>query len=183
MATIRNADGTIGNIISANKFMMDDNILSKYRVLNSYSNKSKKVSISAGGTSGSNGQGAELNDIISANSPTIIGFLSKMEKFYFSPPSDNLWTIHIDTDDSNLTNGTSLGVLYRNITKMNSNWSSKISNSKWGIDTSKTKAASGNTAQKFVEEFIGAQGLFLAQNISFSPIQTTVNSNVFPMGQ
>jgi hypothetical protein len=183
MATIRNADGTIGNVISANKFMMDDTLQSKYRLLQSYSNSKKKVTISAGGTSGTNGEGTELNDIISANSPTIIGFLSKMEKFYFSPPSDNLWTIHIDTDDSDFSDGTSLAVLYKNITEMNGLWKKSVSNSKWNIDTLKTKASSGNTAQQFIKEFIGAQGVFLAQNISFSPIQTTVNSNVFPMGQ
>lgn len=180
---IRNADGTVGNVISANKFMMDNNLQSKYRLLNSYTNSKNKVAISAGGTSGTNGQGTELNDILSANSPTLVGFLSKMEKFYFSPPSDNLWTINIDTDDSNFTNGTSLGILYKNITAMNTIWKNKISNSKWLIDTSKTKASSGNTAENFINEFIGAQGVFLAQNISFSPMQTTVNSNVFPVGQ
>lgn len=179
---IRNADGTVGNVISANKFMMDNNLQSKYRLLNSYTNSKNKVAISAGGTSGTKGQGTELNDILSANSPTLVGFLSKMEKFYFSPPSDNLWTINIDIDDSNFTNGTSLGILYKNITAMNSTWKNKISNSKWSIDTSKA-ASSGNTAENFINEFIGVQGVFLAQNISFTPMQTTVNSNVFPMGQ
>ena len=183
MATIRNADGTVGNIISANKFMMDDNIQSKYRLLQSYANKKKKVSISAGGTSGTKGEGAELDDILSANSPTIIGFLSKMEKFYFSPPSDNLWTVNIDTDDSNLTDGTSLEVLYNRITTMNTKWKTKVASSMWGVHTDKAAITSRNTPEKFIQEFVGAQGVFLAQNISFSPIQATVNSNVFPMGQ
>lgn len=112
---IRNEDGTIGNVISANKFMMDDNIQSKYRLLQSYANNKKKVSISSGGTSGTKGNGVELEDVLSANAPTIVGFLSKMEKFYFSPPSDNLWTVNIDTDDSDITDGTSLNVLYNRI--------------------------------------------------------------------
>lgn len=35
----------------------------------------------------------------------------------------------------------------------------------------------------FVEEFDDYHGVFLAQNVSFSPIQATINYNVFPMGQ
>lgn len=180
---IRNADGTVGNVISANKFMMDNNLQSKYRLLESYSNSRKKVTISAGGTSGTTGNGAELNDILSSNSPTIVGFLSKMEKFYFSPPSDNLWTVHIDTDDSLLENGTSLGVLYNRITAINDNWDSKIAHTMWSIDTKLPASTSGNSPKEYVEQFIGAQGVFLAQNISFSPLQATVNGNIFPNAQ
>lgn len=183
MATIRNTDGTVGNIISANKFMMDDNIQSKYRLLQSYANKKKKVAISAGGTSGTKGDGAELNDILSSNTPTIVGFLSKMEKFYFSPPSDNLWTITIDVDDVKIENGTSLGVLYERISSVNDNWDKNIADTKWGVNTEKAKNKSGNTPEKFIQEFIGAQGIFLAQNVTFSPIQATINYTVFPLGQ
>lgn len=153
---IRNADGTVGNTISANKFMMDDNIQSKYRLLQSYANKRKKVAISAGGTTGTKGEATELDDILSANSPTIIGFLSKMEKFYFSPPSDNLWTVNIDIDDTNLTDGTSLETLYDRITTMNRQWKNKVASSMWNISTEKAAVTSGNTPKKFVSEFVGA---------------------------
>lgn len=43
------------------------------------------------------------------STPNIVGFLSKMEKFFFSPPSDNLWSVHIEVDD---TNNKSLSKLY-----------------------------------------------------------------------
>lgn len=33
MAIIKNADGTIGNTSSANKYMMDNNLAAKYRLL------------------------------------------------------------------------------------------------------------------------------------------------------
>lgn len=33
MAIIKNADGTIGNSINANQFMLDNNLQAKYRLL------------------------------------------------------------------------------------------------------------------------------------------------------
>lgn len=52
-----------------------------------------------------------------------MGFMSKMEKFYYAPPSDNLWTISIDTDDSDVTDNTSLETLYKRIISANKMWS------------------------------------------------------------
>lgn len=184
MATITNADGTVGNVTYNNQFLMYDTgtLQSRYNLLQNYSTTRKTV-VSAGGTSGSNGNGSELDGSeldgsISSKSPNIMGFLSKMEKFFFSPPSDNLWSIHISVDDNS---NSSIETLYNNITKVNETWNNHISNTMWKINTSNTK--SNQKASNFIKEFDGSHGIFLAQNISFSPIQATINSNVFPMGQ
>lgn len=179
MATIRNADGTVGNVISANKFMMDNNLQAKYRLLQSYSDNKKKVRVSAGGT----GAKGIVDEVISPSSPSIVGFISKLEKFYFSPPSDNLWTINIDVEDSGLTDGTSITVLFDRIKEVNDSWRTKVANPMWKINTDSAALTSGNTSKKFIQEFIGAQGVFLAQNVQFSTIQATVNKTIFPIGQ
>ena len=116
---IRNADGTIGNVVSANKYMRDANLISKYNLLSSYSSNKKLTTISASGTDNS----GEAIDSKSFFEPSIMGFMSKMEKFYYAPPSDNLWTISIDTDDSNATDNTSLETLYKRIISANTMWS------------------------------------------------------------
>ena len=47
---IRNADGSIGNVVSANKYMRDANLISKYNLLSSYSSNKKITTVSASGT-------------------------------------------------------------------------------------------------------------------------------------
>ena len=116
---IRNADGTIGNVISANKYTRDANLISKYNLLSSYSTNKKLTTVSASGTDNS----GEAIDSKSFFEPSIMGFMSKMEKFYYAPPSDNLWTISIDTDDSTVTDNTSLETLYKRIISANTMWS------------------------------------------------------------
>lgn len=150
MTMIRNADGTVGNVISANKFLGDTNLISKYNLLSSYSSKTKLTTISASGTDDSG------NAIDSATyaEPTIMGFMSKMEKFYYAPPSDNLWTITIDADDTDYIDGSSLETLYNRIIAANEMWAKQV-NTKWKIDLQKAATKSKNTAKEYIKQFVG----------------------------
>lgn len=175
---IRNADGTVGNVISANKFLGDTNLISKYNLLSSYSSKTKLTTISASGTDDSG------NAIDSATyaEPTIMGFMSKMEKFYYAPPSDNLWTITIDADDTDYIDGSSLETLYNRIIAANEMWAKQV-NTKWKIDLQKAATKSKNTAKEYIKQFVGQSGIFLAQDVNFSTNQANVNTNVFSQAQ
>ena len=175
---IRNADGTIGNVISANKYMRDANLISKYNLLSSYSSNKKLTTISASGTDNS----GEAIDSKSFFEPSIMGFMSKMEKFYYAPPSDNLWTISIDADDSNVTDNTSLETLYKRIIAANKMWNNQV-NTKWKIDLSAAERKSKNKASEYIKNFVGQSGVFLAQDVNFATNQATVNSNIFSQSQ
>lgn len=175
---IRNVDGTIGNVISANKYIRDANLISKYNLLSSYSSNKKLTTISASGTDNS----GEAIDSKSFFEPSIMGFMSKMEKFYYAPPSDNLWTISIDTDDSDVTDNTSLEALYKRIISANKMWSTQV-NTKWKIDLSAAERKSKNKASEYIKQFVSQSGIFLAQDVNFATNQVTVNSNIFSQSQ
>ena len=115
--------------------------------------------------------------------PSIRGFLNKMQNFFFRPPSDNLWTINIDSESSpENTNPNqpyrSLASLYDAIIATNNNWSSMV-NTGWKIKLNETYTKCKN----YIEHFENEHGIFLAQDVSFSPIQTLVNTNFFTGGQ
>lgn len=170
MSIIRNTDGTIGNVISANKFMKDDNLQSKYRLLQSYSSQSvKKERINAGGVT------SEHKEVAQTTHANILNFITKLQNFYFSPPSDNLWTItidHISNDDAKVSK---LPTLYDAITATNSElWNKKIG-TKWGVNLSKAENTSKNSGKNYIAEFTGNSGVFLAQNVQFTPLSANVS--------
>lgn len=165
---ITNANGTVGNTISANKYQIDNNIQAKYRLLQSYTTKREVKRVSSGGTSGKSSK--EVADTTQAN---ILNFLSKMEMFYFAPPSDNLWTVTIDLARNRGNTASKLTTLYRNIIATNQLWKKKVGTS-WGINVKEPSQTSKNTPEKFITEFIGASGVFLAQNVQFTPLSVNV---------
>ena len=132
MSVIKNADGSVGNVTKLNSYQLDSNLQSKYKLLESYSETKKFNSVKAGGT---NSASKEISDTTHSN---MLNFLSKLEKFYFSPPSDNLWTISIELEYKNKTNrnkeGTLLPTLYNNIITTNELWKERFG-SRWGVDT------------------------------------------------
>lgn len=166
MAIIKNADGTIGNTSSANKYMMDNNLAAKYRLLQSYSSTRKNEIVKAGGT------GASHKEVADTTYPNILNFLTKLEKFTFAPPSDNLWTIKIDLAYNN-SSSSHLLTLYNNILEVNKGWSDVLG-TRWKIDLEQPSRTSQNTGEKYIKEFIGSNGLFLAQDVQFTPMSINV---------
>ena len=83
MAIIKNPDGTIGNTISANKFMMDNNLQAKYRLLQSYTNERKghKLGKKVAGTYGKDYKLSDCEKNLTQFN--IDNFISKLQKFEF----------------------------------------------------------------------------------------------------
>lgn len=173
MTMIRNADGTVGNIISANKFLGDTNLISKYNLLQSYSGQVNRKRVLAGGTDGTGK--TEDFDILS---PTLSGFMTKLQNFQFCPPSDNLWTVNIDSEGTDFTDGSSLITLYNSIISTNQNWEQMVGTG-WKIILPKKQ----DYSEKYIQDFLGVQGIFLAQDVNFPPLQTQINQNFFTGGQ
>ena len=176
---IPNDDGTTGYVQSANKYQLSQDWEKKYEFLKALSNtpKDNLKRVNAGGTKGK--ETAETGD---TRSPSIMNFLTKMQKFYFAPPSDNLWTVEIDLMDSVQANESRLGTLYNAITSANEWWSS-IVNTKWKIDTSAPQQKGKNTPKDFIEQFATTSGVFLAQNVNFTPHAATITESVFTEAQ
>ena len=168
MAIIKNDDGTVGNTTSANKFMMDNNLQSKYRLLQSYSDRKENKKIKKKSTTGKNA--SETDD---STAPNILIFLSKLENFQFSPPSDNLWTIEILPEQRDLNNSGKLITLYDNIIEVNNNWS-KMIGTRWKIDLEQPTRANFNTAINYITQFTGRSGIFLAQDVRFTPMSVNI---------
>ena len=173
MTMIRNADGTVGNIISANKFLGDTNLISKYNLLQSYSGQVNGKRVLAGGTD-STGKTEDF-DILS---PSLSGFMTKLQNFQFCPPSDNLWTVNIDSEGTDFTDGSSLITLYNSIINTNQNWEQMVGTG-WKIILPKKQ----DYSEKYIQDFLGVQGIFLAQDVNFPPLQTQINQNFFTGGQ
>lgn len=174
---ISNPDGTVGNTISANKYMKDNNLQAKYKLLQSLStNKNKlKVIDNVGGT------GKSSSETANTTNANILNFLSKMEQFYFSPPSDNLWTVTIDLTNNIGNTSSRLPSLYNNIIAVNNMWNKKVGTS-WKINLDAPKNTSKNTAKQFIEEFTGSSGVFLAQDVRFTPLAVNIANEPWTQG-
>lgn len=184
---ITNTDGVVGQTTSASKFLLDDNLYGKYRVLQSLSNKRKnKTAISSSGTTGNIGRNlnGELSDgerqLMGTNSKlnNIMFFITKMQEFPFAPPSDNLWSIEFLVQNPSQSGKNKITDLYSNILAVNMAWNSKISN-KWKIRFGKNT----NPQEDFISHFAGNQGLFLAQDINFTPLSVMTSNNFFGQAQ
>ena len=170
--TIKHSNGVIGNVLQANKYESDNELYSKYLLLKNYASQTQNYTrIVAGGI------GESSEEVASTTGANILNFLSKMEKFYFNPPSDNLWTIHITLDESDKK----LLQLYKNIIAVNESWQKKI-HTKWKISTNDANNTSQNTAENFIKEFQDNSGLFLAQSISFNPLTVSVSDSPWSIG-
>lgn len=109
------------------------------------------------------GTGASHKEVADTTYPNILNFLTKLEKFTFAPPSDNLWTIKIDLAYNN-SSSSHLLTLYNNILAVNKGWSDVLG-TRWKIDLEQPSRTSQNTGEKYIKEFIGSNGLFLAQDV------------------
>lgn len=102
--------------------------------------------------------------------------MGKMQQYEFAPPSDNLWTVEFKLNDES----GDIRTLYKVITNTNSAWESKIS-SKWKVRFGNEDASSNpiDPNSRFIDHFVGNHGLFLAQNVNFTPIAVTTTNNFF----
>ncbi len=168
MAIIKNADGTVGNTTSANKFMLDNNLQAKYRLLQSFSNQRENRKLKKVG-----GIGENATETADATAPNILNFLSKLEKFQFAPPSDNLWTIEILPEQRGLNDAGKLLSLYKNIINVNKDWE-KMIGTRWKIDVEQPARTSKVTAIDYIDQFSGRSGMFLAQEVRFTPMSVNI---------
>jgi hypothetical protein len=107
-------------------------------------------------------------------------FMQKMQLFQFAPPSDNIWTVSIEVASargSNLTDkdelGTSIGTLNNGIIAANKLWSQKTA-TRWAINVGKL-----SLNDKFFSNFADLPEIFLASDVSFTPIENQIESNIF----
>lgn len=185
---ITNDNGVVGQTTTASKFLLDDNLYGKYRVLQSLSAKKKKVdAIASSGTTGNIGR--DMNGSLSDGERQLMGtnskmnnvmfFITKMQQFPFAPPSDNLWSIEIFVQNPSSSGNNKLSDLYSNILSVNRAWNSKISN-RWGVHFGRGQQQwNGENPYTFIKNFQGSQGLFLAQNINFTPLSVMTSNNFF----
>lgn len=115
-------------------------------------------------------------------------FATMMQLYQFAPPSDNIWTVSINSvtqmteNDENQKFSTSLGTLYQAIVKVNQKWNEKVA-SKWEIKVDGAQTSSGSSiADAFLSKFAALPEIFLAQDLNFSPIQVDMNHGIFPQG-
>lgn len=151
---ITNTDGTVGNVINGNKFITESNNLMRYRLLESMSKdtsiqrykKTKKAS--------------EPFEPSGKHDYGVRNFINKMQNFYFNPPSDNLWTIQIKSMDNN----SDLETLYSSIIQVNTQ----------GYPKMKEIVINKDVNLSFISGFSEKSGVFLAQDVQFSPLSVNI---------
>lgn len=176
--TIINDDGKVGYIQSANKYFTSEDYNRRYKLLQELTKQKESTAkkIKAGGVDRTS---LDTTEIADTTGPNVLNFLSKMEKFQFAPPSDNLWvvkfsTYSLDGKNSNM----SLSTLYDSIIQANKTWN-KIVNTGW-----KVKVEEKNLKPKdYIKDFDSKSGIFLAQNVNFTPQATTTTDSIFTEGQ
>lgn len=175
---ITNDDGTTGYITNANKYQLSDDYLKKFQLLKKLSEKpaGQVTKVRSGGI------GKDEKETANTNGINLLGFLTKMQKFHYGPPSDNLWTVEIDVMDKVQGNSSSgLVYLYSTIKAANEWWES-ISTPKWSIKTS--KASKNMTAENYISQFAqSTSGLFLAQRVNFTPHGAQITADPFSQGK
>lgn len=185
---IRNDDYTVGHVYNTNQYDNDNAEAQKYRYIQlKYQNESeykhgakaadwKEISLS--------------NQAAVSNTPAM--FNLKLQEFFFSPPSDNLWDVKIEQsmilhdgdktqNDKNSIkphNGNLLQ-LYQDIKAVNNTWKNTHEES-WGIDMSGAATKSKKTPEDFINDLCNTEiGVFLAQRVNFSPIGINFDGNTF----
>ncbi len=187
MAVIYNADKTIGNSKPISRWDSGEvGADARYSLHTSYYNynfnkngdgtytylRSRKVDPTV------LKEDAVVNRDKSTSAFSITGFINNMQKFYYAPPSDNLWTVSIRLHSgSKITKDpSSLSQLYKNIIEANKVYDTSNVTSKWGINYGATVK---NSPQSFIEGFSGENRIFLAQTVNFKPYALTVNENAY----
>ena len=148
-------------------------------ILNGEQSTSKNLAKSTTIQKASNPQGGSNVVIQSSNTPR--HFNSLIQKFDFSPPSDNLWNVEIrlkkiDDSKKNLKNdNNNLLQLYTNIKAVNKTWNDANRES-WHVNVNRTKSENDD----YIRQFCNTEmGVFLAQSVQFSPISLNFDDNVF----
>lgn len=185
ITAVTNDDGTTGIITNANKYLYSDDYLQKYKLLQALSKKNKqpensKKLINVGGTKVGK-EAKESAETFSTSHPGVLHFITKLQKFQYAPPSDNLWTIEISAQETTQPKTNGLVTLYKSITSINSNWQ-KMIQSKWKISLASPLKRNSMVDTNYISQFAQQSGVFLAQNINFSPHSVTVSESVFPEG-
>lgn len=123
---------------------------------------------------------AKVDKVNNHDKNTIMWFMENMQLFQFAPPSDTLWTVSIDTADIMTKEihdiSTHLGTLYNAIIETNKKWTNKTA-SKWKVRVDKLKVN-----ELFFEKFAALPEIFIATDISFTPIENNINRTVFSNG-
>lgn len=185
ITTVTNDDGTTGIITNANKYLLSDDYLQKYKLLQALSKKNKQATnskklINVGGTKV--GKDAKVStETYSTSHPGILHFLTKLQKFQYAPPSDNLWTVEITSQETPQPKTNGLVTLYKSITNINESWQKSIQ-SKWKVSLENPKKKNSTVDQNYIAQFAQQSGIFLAQNINFTPHSVTTSESVFPQG-
>lgn len=176
MAIIKNSDYSVGTVKKLNQYEMDNTEAQQQRLQQLFFNESNKTEVKKRNWNKiSNKNGA------AANTPE--AFNSKLQVFFFGPPSDNLWNIEffLSTHDENGNNNekTDLLQLYNNILSVNQKWKSSHSEA-WEVNTKLAKNKSQKTPNDFLSHLSNNQiGLFLAQRVFFNPFGINYDGNTF----
>ena len=190
MASIYNQDGSVGFSKQANKWDAGANPDSRYSLYSTFYNY--EFSDRGDGTytykRSRKYEPALLSDRDVNNldnsplqSSTVANFVNKMQKFYFAPPSDNLWTVSIRLHSDGLPyEPNSILTLYDNIIRANSVYDSLNIKSRWGMDYDPKIV---NNPRNFIYDLSSHSRIFLAQTVNFRPYALTINENAYSSGQ
>lgn len=117
--------------------------------------------------------------------PTIHKFIEKLQNFYFSPPSDNLWVVKIPHLQNLWTH------IVSNVLpswKFGTKWKIKVKDNKEPGETKTNLGANVTAYSEGTNNFVGQlsdsqMGLFLAQNIDFTPFTVQSTNSWFTEAQ
>lgn len=109
-------------------------------------------------------------------------FNSLIQIFAFAPPSDNIWDIKIELSDQQDSTGAyntgdrSLSELYYNIKKVNETWNNNRAFTTWAINIPENL----ENAESYITSLSKEQlGIFLAQNVNFTPFSINYDGAAF----
>ena len=187
MAIIRNSDYSVGQTRRLNQYEMDSAEAQRFRFNQILKDSAQKDPYKHGAKKANWDEVLTNGKPAPQNSPEM--FNLKLQEFFFSPPSDNLWNVEIslstysfDGDKSKApasAKQTSLLQLYTNIEAVNDTWN-KLNAEGWKIDVSPARNKSKKTPQDFLRHLCDSQiGVFLAQRVNFNPITLNIDTNPF----
>lgn len=179
MAIIRNNDFSVGRTERINTNILDSEGLRLsifYRNLNAeqtpYDGKAKSMTLK---------EAAKNNNGTPTNLPA--NFNDLIQTFEYAPPTDNLWNVEIQLSDVAGTVGASttyndkrnLLQLYKNIESVTNTWL-KTKSDLWKVDLGNAKIKINDYISRFCNN---EMGMFLANQVNFTPISLNVDDNPF----
>lgn len=176
--TIVNDDGKVGYIQSSSKYFTSEDYNRRFHLLKELSStkQNKLAKVAAGGVDKTSLDTSEKAD---TTGPNVLNFLSKLQKFQFAPPSDNLWVVRITTYNTDGTQSNiGLATLYKSILEANASWNT-IFTTGWKVDVSEKFLKK----EDYIRDFQLKSGMFLAQNVNFTPQSVTTTDSIFSEGQ